>query len=144
MRPALSVGECVFDNAQSQQRRSKMKMKNTILALSAVAVSLYGFESTMAAEAMPETAKKVGCTACHAIDKKVVGPAWAWVADKYKGDAKGKEAIIQQIVKGGKGMWTQYTGGAPMPPYGPRTTEEQRNELADFILSLPPMAPPAK
>jgi len=122
-----------------------MKMKSTILALGAVTVSLYSINATMAAEAMPDTAKKAGCLACHAIDKKVVGPAWAWVADKYKGDkAKGKEAIIHQIVNGGKGLWTKYTGGVPMPPYGPRTTEEQRNELADFILGLPPMAPPDK
>ena len=122
-----------------------MKMKSTIIALGAATVSLYGINTTMAAEAMPDAAKKSGCLACHAVDKKVVGPAWAWVADKYKGDkAKGKEAIIHQIVNGGKGLWSKYTGGVPMPPYGPRTTEEQRNELADFILDLTPMAPPDK
>ena len=122
-----------------------MKMKSTIFALGAVIISLYGINTTMAAEEMPDAAKKGGCIACHAIDKKVVGPAWAWVADKYKGDkAKGKEAIIHQIINGGKGLWTKYTGGVPMPPYGPRTTEEQRNELADFILGLQPMAPPEK
>jgi len=118
-----------------------MNMKSTILTLSGAAVLLYCANAAMAAD-MPETAKKAGCTACHAIDKKVVGPAWAWVADKYKGDAKGKDAIIHQIVNGGKGKWTKYTGGVPMPPYGPRTTEEQRNELAEFILSLPPVSPP--
>ena len=122
----------------------KTKSKISVFALSALAVSLYGINTAMAAEAMPETAKKAGCTACHAVDKKVVGPAWAWVADKYKGDKNAKEAIIHQIVNGGKGLWTKYTGGVPMPPYGPRTTEEQRNELADFILSLKPMAPPEK
>jgi cytochrome c len=121
-----------------------MKMKKTMFALSAVAISLYGISTAMAAEAMPETAKKAGCTACHAIDHKVVGPAWAWVANKYKGDKSGKDAIIHQIVNGGKGKWTKYTGGVPMPPYGPRTTEAQRNELADFILSLTPIEPPAK
>ena len=122
-----------------------MKMTNAILALCAMAVLAYGVEPALAAEAMPDAAKKGGCLACHAIDKKVVGPAWAWVADKYKGDkAKGKAAIIHQIVNGGKGLWTKYTGGVPMPPYGPRTTEEQRNELADFILDLTPMAPPDK
>jgi cytochrome c len=143
--PALSMGECVFNNVQSRQGRGKMKMKSTIFALSAVVVSLYGISTAMAAEAMPETAKKAGCTACHAVDKKVVGPAWAWVADKYKGDkTKGKEAILHQIVNGGKGLWTKYTGGVPMPPYGPRTTEAQRNELADFILSPQPMTPPEK
>ena len=119
-----------------------MKMKKTIIALGAVVVSMYGINSAFAVD-MPETAKKAGCTACHAVDKKVVGPAWAWVADKYKGDKKaGKDAILNQIVKGGKGKWTKYTGGVPMPPYGPRTTEEQRNELADFILGLTPVSPP--
>jgi cytochrome c len=120
-----------------------MNMTSTIFALGMVTISLFGINITMAAEEMPDVAKKAGCTACHAVDKKVVGPAWAWVADKYKDDkAKGKEAIIHQMVNGGKGLWSKYTGGVPMPPYGPRTTEEQRNELADFILNLQPVAPP--
>ena len=42
--------------------------------------------SEMAAD-MPELAKKNGCVACHAIDRKVMGPAWMEVSKKYKGKA---------------------------------------------------------
>jgi cytochrome c len=93
---------------------------------------------------MPDIAKKAGCIACHAVDKKVVGPAWAWVAFRYKGNADAKKILKEQMVKGGKGKWTDITGGVPMPPYGPRTDEETRDKLADFILSLEPIEPPKK
>jgi cytochrome c len=59
-----------------------------------------------------ELAQKSGCTACHAVDKKVVGPSYKEVAAKYKGD-KGAEAMLFKKVKeGGQGVW----GQVPMPP----------------------------
>ncbi len=96
-----------------------------------------------AAGPMPEVVRKAACATCHKADKKLIGPAFAWVAYKYKDDKEaGREAIINQIINGGQGKWTKYTGGAIMPSYGQTTTEAQRNELADYILSLDPVAPP--
>jgi cytochrome c len=103
----------------------------------------------MAAE-MPELAKKSGCTACHAIDKKVVGPAWMDVSKKYKGVkemtatltdgtvAKGspKDVLTQKVHKGGKGNWTAVTHGVPMPPYSPRVSDADISTLVDFVLGL--------
>ena len=56
--------------------------------------------SAMAAD-MPELAKKSGCTACHSIDKKLVGPAWAEVGKKYAGDAKAEAVLIEKANKMG-------------------------------------------
>jgi cytochrome c len=108
------------------------------------AVSLALLSAQAIAQEMPDFAKKAGCTACHAVDKKVVGPAWAWVAFRYKGNPDAKKIILEQIEKGGKGKWTAYTGGVPMPPYGPRTDAATREKLADFILGLKPVEPPKK
>jgi cytochrome c len=68
----------------------------------------------LAAPAMAneELAKKHACTACHAVDKKVVGPAFKEVAAKYKGNAKAEAMLVDKVKKGGVGVW----GQVPMPP----------------------------
>jgi len=81
-------------------------------------------------------AKKSGCLACHGVDKKIVGPSWKDVAAKYKGDAGAKDRMIAKVKKGGKGNWTKITGGAPMPPYSPRVSDENIEKLVDFIMTL--------
>ena len=83
-----------------------------------------------------DLAKKSGCLACHSVEKKIVGPAWKDVAAKYKGDAGAKASLIEKVKKGGKGNWTSVTGGAPMPPYSPRVSDENIGKLVDFILGL--------
>jgi cytochrome c len=57
------------------------------------------------------TAKANGCTACHAMEKKVVGPAFKSIANKYKGDAAAAEKLAKEIRAGSKGGW----GPVPMP-----------------------------
>ncbi len=110
-------------------------MKAKWLSLPAAAVLALGVAQTQAAE-MPPLAKKSGCTACHAIDKKIVGPGWADVAKRYKGDAGAKANLIAKVKKGGKGNWTEMTKGVPMPPYSPRVADADIEKLVDFVLSL--------
>jgi len=110
-------------------------MKAKLLSLSAAAAMVMSVASVQAAE-MPELAKKSGCTACHAVDKKVVGPAWQDVGKKYKGDAAAKAALVDKVKKGGKGNWTEVTKGVPMPPYSPRVPDADIETLVDFVLSL--------
>ncbi len=83
-----------------------------------------------------DLAKTSGCLACHSVDKKVVGPAWKDVAAKYKGNAGAKAELVAKVKKGGKGNWTDVTGGAPMPPYSPRVKDADIEKLVDFVLSL--------
>jgi cytochrome c len=52
------------------------------------------------------------CTACHAIDKKVVGPAFKDVAAKYRTDKEAQAKLVTKIKAGGSGVW----GAIPMPP----------------------------
>ena len=83
-----------------------------------------------------DLARKSGCLACHSVDKKVVGPAWKDVAARYKNDANAKALLVTKVKTGGKGSWTDVTGGAPMPPYSPRVPDADITTLVDFILAL--------
>ena len=74
------------------------------------------------------------CMACHAVDKKLVGPSYKDVAKKYAGDAKAVDALASKIIKGsevGKGNW----GAVPMPP-NPQVSEADAKKLAAWVLSL--------
>jgi cytochrome c len=86
--------------------------------------------SAMAAD-MPAVAKKNNCTACHKVDKKVVGPSWKAVADKYKGDAAAWDKVAAKIKKGGSGAW----GSMPMPA-NPKVSDADMKEIIDFIKAL--------
>ncbi len=77
-------------------------------------------------------AQKSGCFACHAIDKKLVGPAWNDVAAKYRGQKDAEAKLIAKVAKGGSGVW----GSTPMPPNEPRVKENDIQTLVRFILSL--------
>jgi cytochrome c len=55
---------------------------------------------------------KNGCTACHAVDKPILGPAFSAVAPKHKGRADLEAYLLEKIKQGGGGVW----GAVPMPP----------------------------
>jgi len=78
-----------------------------------------------------QLAKKNNCFACHAIDKKVIGPAFRDVAAKYRGDSGAEARLSDKIAKGGSGVW----GVMVMPP-SPQVSETDRRILAKFVLSL--------
>lgn len=81
-------------------------------------------------------AKQSGCLACHSVDKKIVGPAWKDVSARYKNDTEARTKLIAKIKAGGKGNWTEVTGGMAMPPYSPRVSDHNIEILVDFVLSL--------
>ena len=81
-------------------------------------------------------AAKSGCMVCHKIDSKLVGPAWLDVSKRYKGDAGAKARLVAIVKAGGKGNWTDVTGGAAMPPNSPKVSDENIEKLVKFILSL--------
>jgi len=85
-----------------------MKMRTPILA----ALSLAGLLAAPLALADQAIAQKAGCLACHAVDKKVVGPAFKVVAAKYKGQPDAVAKLTDKVRKGGAGNW----GPVPMPP----------------------------
>jgi cytochrome c5/cytochrome c551/c552 len=81
-----------------------------------------------AAEAMMA---KDGCAACHAVDKKIVGPAFVEVAAKYKGDAGAAPKLAQKVKAGGAGVW----GQVPMPPNA-QVPDDDIKALVSWVLTL--------
>ena len=98
----------------------------TRIALATLAVA---FAATPAL-ANEELAKKSGCMACHAVDKKIVGPAYKEVAAKYKGDAKAEAMLVEKVKKGGVGTWGQI----PMPPNA-AVSDADVKTLVKWVLS---------
>ena len=103
-----------------------MKLTKSILLPAAIAM-LLAAAPAVADEAL---AKSKGCTACHDVKKKLVGPAYADVAKKYKGDAAGQATMVTSILKGSGGKY----GPIPMPPN--KVTEDEAKKLAAWIASL--------
>lgn len=91
---------------------------------------------TAALAEMPNTAKAAGCTACHSLEAKLVGPAWRDIAVRYRDEAGARELLIDKVKQGGSGNWTEVTGGIPMPPNSPRVSDEDIAGLVDFLLAL--------
>ena len=99
-----------------------MKHILTIALLSSVVLA-----PALANEAL---AKSKNCMACHAVDKKLVGPSYKDVAKKYAGDAKAVDALATKIIKGGSGVW----GAIPMPA-NTQVSEADAKKLAAWVLS---------
>jgi cytochrome c len=102
-------------------------MKNIVSITAALAVAAVASP----AFASLELAQKNACTACHAVDKKLVGPAYKDVANKYRGDAKAEAMLEEKVKKGGVGVW----GQVPMPP-NTNVKDEDVKTLVKWILSL--------
>jgi cytochrome c len=88
-----------------------------------------GVMSAGAVQADEALAKSKNCMSCHAVDKKVVGPAYKDVAKKYT--AKDEPMLAEKVIKGGKGVW----GPVPMPP-NPSVKPDEATKLVKWILSL--------
>ena len=75
-------------------------------------------------------AEKKNCLSCHAVDQKVVGPAFKDVATKYAGQAGADAMLAGKIQKGGVGAWGQI----PMPAND--VTPDEAKQLASWVLTL--------
>ncbi|MBX3624648.1 MAG: c-type cytochrome [Rhizobacter sp.] len=78
-----------------------------------------------------DLAQKKNCMACHAVDKKVVGPSYQDVAAKYAGQKDAVDKLSQKVVKGGAGVW----GPVPMPA-NTAVSDAEAKQLVTWILSL--------
>ncbi|GAC1527678.1 MAG: cytochrome C-551 [Ramlibacter sp.] len=97
-------------------------------ALIALAVALAAAGPALADQAL---ATSKNCMACHAVDKKLVGPAYKEVAAKYAGQAGAADKLAVKIQKGGSGVW----GPVPMPA-NTQVNEAEAKQLANWVLSL--------
>ncbi len=80
--------------------------------------------------ASKELAQKNACLACHAVDKKLVGPAYQEVAKKYAGQKDAEAMLAASIKKGGAGKW----GPVPMPAQA-ALSEADAKTLAAWVLA---------
>jgi len=101
--------------------------KLSLIAATAVACLL----SAQCALASPELAQKKNCLACHATDKKIVGPAYKDVAAKYAKDKDAVAKLADKIQKGGAGVW----GPVPMPA-NTQVNAEEAKTLAKWVLTI--------
>jgi len=103
-----------------------MKIAAAVLAAAALAAA-----GAAQADAGEDLLKKSGCTACHANDKKLVGPAYKDVAAKYKGDAAAPAKLADKVKKGGSGVW----GPVPMPPNA-AVKDDDIKTMVTYILAM--------
>ena len=101
--------------------------------LVAVALTPVAFVNVAHADAALATAK--GCTACHQVEKKVIGPAYNAVAACYaskdaKKAAANKAGLIKHVKEGGAGVW----GPIPMPAH-PQVSNDDVTKIVDWVLS---------
>lgn len=83
------------------------------------------------AQADQALATKNQCMACHAVDKKLVGPSYRDVAKRYAGNPQAQDLLTRSIKTGGQGKW----GAIPMPAQT-KLSEEDARKLATWILEI--------
>lgn len=99
---------------------------NRTASLCALAIAV----AALPALANEDLAKKSGCLACHAVDKKVVGPSYKEVAAKYKADKGAEAKLFKKVKEGGTGVWGQI----PMPP-NTHVKDDDIKTLVKWVLS---------
>ena len=94
-------------------------------------ISLCALLASTSTFAQADLAQKKNCMACHALDKKLVGPAYKDVAAKYAGQKDAVDKLAQKVMKGGAGVW----GAVPMPA-NPQVSEAEAKQLVQWIMTL--------
>lgn len=107
-------------------------MKKILMVIAAAAgVALAsGAGAAVDAAKAKALAQSKNCLACHAVDKKLVGPSYVEIAKKYKGNKDAEGMLIKKVINGGGGVW----GTIPMPPNPVK--EDESKLLVEWILSL--------
>ena len=103
-------------------------MKRFVFAQVAMIAALSAAAPAFADQAL---ATSKNCMACHAVDKKLVGPSYKEVAAKYAADKGAADRLAAKIVKGGAGVW----GAVPMPANA-QVTEADAKILSAWILAM--------
>jgi cytochrome c len=93
-------------------------------------LALVGTTLAAPAFANQELAQKKNCMACHAVDKKVVGPSYKDVAAKYAGQKDAADKLAAKIQKGGSGVW----GPVPMPA-NTQVSAAEAKQLAQWVMT---------
>ena len=102
-------------------------MKRILVAIAALTT---GFAVSTSALADMALATSKNCMACHAVDKKLVGPSYKDIATKYAGQADALDKLSSKVLKGGSGAW----GPVPMPANA-QVNDADAKKLVAWILA---------
>lgn len=108
----------------------KFRIMKWVLSAVIVFLSAPAFSQSIDVQKAQAIAKKSLCLGCHAVDKKMVGPAFQQVAIRYKTDLKAKEKLTQKIRQGGAGVW----GVVAMPANQKNISDSELDYLLQWIL----------
>ncbi len=81
--------------------------------------------------ASPQLAEKKNCMSCHAIDRKVIGPAYRDIAARYAQQPDAVDRLAMKVITGGTGVW-----GTAVMSANPQVNEAEAKQLVRWILSL--------
>ena len=112
------------------QAANSASKKITRTSLAAAAVAALMALGTSNAFASAELNKSKNCAACHAVDRKLIGPAFKDIATKYAADASVVANLSAKIRNGGVGVW----GNIQMPA-NPQVTQAEAETLVKWIMS---------
>ena len=107
-----------------------MKIFVALFAAAAAATLATGAHAADA-KAGEALAKSSGCLACHTVDKKLVGPSYKEIADRYRKDKAAEASLAQKVKAGGKGVW----GDIPMPPNA-HVKDADIKSMVQWVLSI--------
>ncbi len=103
------------------------KVANTFV-FSAAVVAIASIAAPAFADQALATSKN--CMACHAVDKKLVGPSYKDIAAKYAADKTAADKLAGKIMKGASGTW----GAVPMPANA-QVNDAEAKKLAAWVLA---------
>ena len=123
MMRMYAASNCTDNSTQPDRKETMNLFPALTLALLAA--------GTSSAFANADLAQKKNCMACHATDKKLVGPAYKEVAAKYAGQKDAVDKLAQKVIKGGSGVW----GPVPMPANA-QVSEAEAKQLVQWLLTI--------
>lgn len=107
-------------------------MKSIVPLLAAAAVAALAVPAHAADSKSAEAlAQQSGCLACHTVDKKLVGPSYKEIADRYRKDQGAEANLFKKVKEGGKGAW----GDIPMTPNA-HVKDQDIKTIVQWILSV--------
>ena len=107
-------------------------MKSLVTGVAAAIVATFAAGAQAAdAKAAEALARQSGCLACHTVDKKLVGPSYRQIADRYRNDKGAGANLFKKVKEGGKGVW----GDIPMTPNA-HVKDQDIKAIVQWILSI--------
>ncbi len=77
-----------------------------------------------------ELAKKNGCLSCHSENKKIIGPAFRDIAEKYRDSSSAQPYVIARIKNGGSGIW-----GVVAMPANKNISDQDLEKITQWVLN---------